>query len=360
MEDSKKNIQKFIADFRAKFVDEFKKAFGPIEDIRKQYTEAEWEDLSQSLNFLNPPKVLEPVSVDANASPDEGTQKSPITVQKSPEEMENDQIMAELSAKYGKPLQVIRILDNRLKNSFIMFPTAQCIYVQSMVIPYRQIVSCEVKDESYTTVTGSREEITKTSTGSMAGRAIAGGLIAGPLGAVIGGATAKKKTEVIDNTQTNTHHHYYVIVTLAGVSNSLARIDCGKSNPYIAERIKAALNGIISQKESTSIAFKSVADELAKLAVLKEQGILTDAEFAQQKQHLLETSTRPIEQTAEGQESFEGKTQGVFFDPVLHDVEEWLKAGMVQIATKKYQDGKGCSLEEAQDFIKKFRAERGL
>ena len=40
-----------------------------------------------------------------------------------------------------------------------------------------------------------QETTTKTSTGSMAGRAIAGGLIAGPVGALIGGATAKQKSE---------------------------------------------------------------------------------------------------------------------------------------------------------------------
>lgn len=40
------------------------------------------------------------------------------------------------------------------------------------------------------------EEVTKTSTGSMAGRAIIGSVVAGPVGALIGGATAKKKTEI--------------------------------------------------------------------------------------------------------------------------------------------------------------------
>ena len=45
-----------------------------------------------------------------------------------------------------------------------------------------------------TKVTYKEETVTKTSTGSTAGRAVVGALIAGPVGAVVGGATAKKTT----------------------------------------------------------------------------------------------------------------------------------------------------------------------
>lgn len=296
---------------------------------------------------------------------DEENRQARIAAQKASEEKENNQVMEELTAKYGKPEQIIQILDNRRKNSFMVFPAAQSVYVQSKVIPYSQIVSCEVKDESYTTVTGTKEEVTKTSTGSMAGRALVGGLIAGPVGAVVGGATAKKKTEVIDNTKTITHHHYYVIMTLADVSTPMVKIDCGKTNPRIAEKIKALLIGILSQRAAKPVVVaatppKSIADELAKLAVLKEQGILTDEEFAQQKQRLLSAETRPIELTAENQMAIGDQVQGPYEDPVVKEVEEWVKAGMVQLAAKKYKEAKGCSMDEAQDFVDQLRIERGL
>jgi len=283
-----------------------------------------------------------------------------IAAEKASEENENKQVMDELTAKYGKPEQIIRILDNKLKNAFMVFPRAKSVYVHSKVIPYSQMVSCEVKDDSYNTVTGTKEEITKTSTGSMAGRAIVGGLIAGPLGAVVGGATAKKTTEVIDNTQTITNHHYYVIITLADVSTPMVKIDCGKTNPRIAEKINAILIGIISQNKSKLAAPKSIADELAKLAVLKEKGILTDAEFAQQKKLLLGAEYRPIEMTAENQLPLEGQAPGEYDSSLIKEVEEWIKAGMAGIAAKKYQDAEGCSLEEAQDFVEKYRADHGF
>ena len=291
---------------------------------------------------------------------DEEHRLARIAAQRESEEMENTQVMEELTSKYGKPEQIIKILDNKVKNSFIVFPAAHSIYVQSKVIPYGQIINCEVKDDSYTTVTGTKEEVTKTSTGSMAGRAVVGAIIAGPVGAVVGGATAKKKTEVIDNTKTITHHHYYVVITLADVSTPMVRIDCGKANPRIAEKIKAILSGIISQKVAAPAAPKSIADELAKLALLKEQGILTDAEFSQQKQRLLGTDLRPIELTAENQMSIEDHSPNNHEDPVKKEVEEWVKAGMPLLAAKKYQEAKGCSMEEAKDYIEQIRKERGV
>lgn len=54
-----------------------------------------------------------------------------------------------------------------------------------------------------TTTTYIEEQVTKTSTGSALGRGVAGALIAGPVGAVIGGTTAKQKTET---KKTPVHH----------------------------------------------------------------------------------------------------------------------------------------------------------
>ena len=63
MQPTKKNIEKFRAEFQAKFIEEFEKAFGPIEDLKKQYTEAEWRVLSNSMKFHDLPEAIEQVSV---------------------------------------------------------------------------------------------------------------------------------------------------------------------------------------------------------------------------------------------------------------------------------------------------------
>jgi len=50
--------------------------------------------------------------------------------------------------------------------------------------------------EPKTKVTYKEETETKTSTGSVIGRGVVGALVAGPVGAVVGGVTAKQKTEI--------------------------------------------------------------------------------------------------------------------------------------------------------------------
>ena len=198
----------------------------------------------------------------------------------------NDRARASLTTKYGEPERIFRLNGKTIESAFIVFPQSRSLYYNTRVIPYDQILGCEIKDESYDTVSGTKEEITKNSNGSTIGRALVGGLVAGPAGAIIGGVTSKKTTTVVDNTFTVTHHHYYVLINTSSTSTPVIRVDCD-TDKKTAEEIKAIVSGIISKRSPSIPTGSSVADELAKLAVLKEQGILTQAEFDQQKQRLL-------------------------------------------------------------------------
>lgn len=73
------------------------------------------------------------------------------------------------------------------------------------VYSFDKIISCDLtsNDNVSETVIPSRNEttyVTKTSGKSLAGRALVGAAIAGPVGAIIGGATAKKTTVGVTNT----------------------------------------------------------------------------------------------------------------------------------------------------------------
>lgn len=206
-------------------------------------------------------------------------------------EHEKKQHLALLTSQYGNPEKIINIFGDNIKNAFVVFPSSSCIVFKDKVIQYSELVSSVVKDETYTTTTGTKEEITRSSTGSTVGRAVVGGLIAGPAGAIIGGATSKKKTEVIDNTKTITHHNYYVVINLSTPANPVIKIDCISSSQK-AEEINAIVTGIIANQAKMSVGGTSIADELAKLAVLKEKGILTETEFSEQKSRLLGQSNQ--------------------------------------------------------------------
>lgn len=207
-------------------------------------------------------------------------------IQKKAKEEETKRQMSALTSQFGQPEKIINISDDNINNAFIVFPSSCSIKYKTQVISYSELVSSEIKDNTYTTTTGTKEEVTKSSTGSTIGRAVVGGLIAGPAGAIIGGATSKKRTEVIDNTRTILHHHYFVIVNLSTPANPVLKIDCGASSKT-AEEINAILVGIIANQAKGVNKSTSIADELAKLAILREKGILTEEEFLEQKSRIL-------------------------------------------------------------------------
>ena len=62
----------------------------------------------------------------------------------------------------------------------------------------------------------------------------------------------------------------------------------GKKNFKTAEEMKRRIEELIHQPIASVAAPVSVADELAKLGSLRDQGILTDAEFEEQKKILLQ------------------------------------------------------------------------
>ena len=77
-----------------------------------------------------------------------------IAARKAMEQQEDDTFLAELSAKFGRPEKIVHPLNNRMRNAFIVFPYTQTLYVANQVISFDQLLNCEIKDDSYTTVTG--------------------------------------------------------------------------------------------------------------------------------------------------------------------------------------------------------------
>ncbi len=63
---------------------------------------------------------------------------------------------------------------------------------------------------------------TKTSTGSMLGRAVVGGVLTGGVGAAVGAATARKETEISQgNTYSTTKHSYTINVTINSLTSPI-------------------------------------------------------------------------------------------------------------------------------------------
>lgn len=132
------------------------------------------------------------------------------------------------------------------------------------------------------------------------GRAIVGGALFGGVGAVVGAATRKSESKV---------NSLYIRLTLksVGMKKIVFISSSTPRNSFVYKTQRKAADEIMSQLEliaennkvesetarirqeqaETAVPSGSVADELLKLKQLLDMGVLTDEEFQQQKQKLL-------------------------------------------------------------------------
>ena len=80
----------------------------------------------------------------------------------------------------------------------------------------------------------------------MAGRSIAGALLGGEAGAIIGGATAKKKT-VFEQENDEIIHDYALVVNICDINNPMLLIKIGQ-NKNKAMEINALMQVIMTMK----------------------------------------------------------------------------------------------------------------
>lgn len=122
-------------------------------------------------------------------------------------------------------------------------------------------------------------------------RALVGGVVAGPAGAIVGGMTAKSENNA--TSVTNQQVTRTIVLTRDDPFKAVLKIPYNAELEFKLRNILADnLNQIepvadTSQVEQSTLSV-SVADELIKLKELLDAGILTDEEFIAQKQRLLQ------------------------------------------------------------------------
>jgi len=160
---------------------------------------------------------------------------------------------------------------------------------QRKIIDYRDVLASEIEEDG--------ETVTKTQRGSQIGGALIGGLALGGAGAIIGGLSGKTVSSNVASgisltvTVNSTEDPVFEFVLFSasgedGFGYSAASAEARHWHGLLTAVIKQAdIEDAASEKAEAQSG--SVADELAKLAALKEQGILSDDEFSAQKQKLL-------------------------------------------------------------------------
>ena len=166
-------------------------------------------------------------------------------------------------------------------NHLISFPSTHGKGENAPIYTYDEIIGCDVLEDG--------ESISK---GGL-GRAVAGGLLFGGVGAIVGGVTGSKKTKQIIRSMK-------VKITVRDISNPTVFIPLifteTKSNSIIysaaktnAEQIVSLINVILDQQQNIQqvVSENSNADEIRKYKALADEGIITMEEFENKKKELL-------------------------------------------------------------------------
>lgn len=166
--------------------------------------------------------------------------------------------------------------------------------ISSRVITHKDLVSSEIFEDGST--------ITKTIRSSQLGGALVGGLALGGVGAIIGGLSGKSKTTekvmridlriTVNDIQTPLHDINFLTIETKqdGIIYQNAMKTARHWHGLVDVLIKRAN---MEDRENHAVKDQSnhtsVADELKKLAGLRDSGVLSTEEFQSQKIKLLRT-----------------------------------------------------------------------
>lgn len=147
---------------------------------------------------------------------------------------EIDKIEAEYEVfvnKNGKPDIRISLLGlensrNWIENDIYVYESSEKIFIKGEEYSFEDILSVSLMDE---------ESFTTKSKNTIS-RAVVGGTIAGPAGAVIGGTTGRKETE--------TNHNYNVCITVRNLQKPTIILEF-HNNIILAQKILGLINNII-------------------------------------------------------------------------------------------------------------------
>lgn len=151
--------------------------------------------------------------------------------------------LKQIKANYGEKAIVIDITSF---NKIIISEEKQCVRLHDVDYKFEDIIGCSLVDDATSeTITASIGKA-KTSTGSMVGRAVVGGVLTGGLGAVAGAATAKKNISTDATSLTTTIHKYTIYVNVDSLESPTITIRVGK-DAQKAHKIANLFNVIIER-----------------------------------------------------------------------------------------------------------------
>lgn len=158
----------------------------------------------------------------------------------------------ELESKYGKITIKIPLAEgDAIAGCALFFEDSSTAVVSGTPIEFRKILAYTLTDQQETIMTTRGNANTNTSTGSMAGRALVGGVLLGGMGALAGATTAKKDTTINTTTSHTTTHDYIIYLNIDDIANPQKVLKFG-SDAESANKAAGVFNIIINRNNQIS------------------------------------------------------------------------------------------------------------
>ena len=156
-----------------------------------------------------------------------------------------------LKSQFGEITLDISLLQGKLEwdnlaYRIFIFEEKQIAYIKDSPIPFKKILAYTLTDNQQTITTTRGNAETSTATGSMAGRALVGGVLLGVAGAIAGATTAKKDTEINTITRHSTRHEYVIYLNVDDMTNPQRVLKFG-SDAESANKVANVFNIIINR-----------------------------------------------------------------------------------------------------------------
>ena len=172
--------------------------------------------------------------------------------QRQIEQEEYDKALADFSLRFGE-CSINENLGNwnehRIATRVLIFEKSSIIIINSKEYKFSDILGCSLVDDATSETITTSAGTAKTSTGSMLGRAVVGGVLTGGLGAVAGAATAKKNISDNATSQTTTTHKYTLYINVNSLQEPTIALKIG-DNVSKAQKLAGAINVIIERNKN--------------------------------------------------------------------------------------------------------------
>ena len=154
----------------------------------------------------------------------------------------------EFDGKFGECTLSVPLIVDAINGTLRVYEKAHVIVLdEKLIVKFEDIRACEVTNiaDKISPTNNNNVLETHVSGKNMVGRAVVGATIAGPVGAIIGGATAKRVTTKKDNMFSGlSFNYFYLNVYLNDLETPMYQMACGRDIER-ASKMEKAINAII-------------------------------------------------------------------------------------------------------------------